>query len=177
MERLTRFRLCCMAGVLATVLLVLGAPGAAAVTVHTWGDEAGVRHYADAPPANAAGTEAFEIADTGPLADAATDYYSVTNQWARVRAEREASAARRAEAAAARTARAPAWAPPIVVEQRGGWPLPYGGYYGLPYPGPGQAHRGHGRGERAAQLARPGGPAFVPAPTPAWPRERGWHPR
>lgn len=177
MDRLTIFRCCRAVG--AAALLVLGAPGAVAVTVHTWIDEAGVRHYADAPPGDNGATEAFEIADTGPVADAATDYYSVTNQWARVRAEREAAAARRAEVAAARAAREPAWAPPIVVEQRGGWPLPYGGFYGLPYPGPEHAPRRRDRGaaDRAAYRVEPGRPTFVPTPTPAWPRERGWHPR
>ena len=59
-------------GVLVAALMALGSAGAAAVTVHTWIDEAGVRHYADAPPAAASNTEVFEIADSGPVADAAT---------------------------------------------------------------------------------------------------------
>lgn len=161
-------------GVLVAALMALGSAGAAAVTVHTWIDEAGVRHYADAPPAAASNTEVFEIADSGPVADAATDYYSVTNQWARVRAEREAAAEQRVRTAAARAAREPAWAPPIVIEQRGGWGVPYGGYYGTPYRGhAGRRHGGAGR-DRDTTVARRRGGAFVPTPTPSWPRERGW---
>ena len=94
---------------LVAALALLAAAESAAVTVHTWVDAAGVRHYADQPPAAASDVEAFEIVDSAPLADAAADYYSVTNQWARVRAEREAAQARRAEIAAARAAQAPAW--------------------------------------------------------------------
>ena len=68
-----------------------------AVTVHTWIDGDGVRHYSDEPPASAtADPRRFVIADT-PAAASDEDYYSIVNQWQRMREERDESKAHRLE--------------------------------------------------------------------------------
>jgi len=138
-----------------------------AVTVHTWVDADGVRHFADAPPAGAAAASASEITlDVGEgLAPGDADYYSISNQWQRLRAERDAQNAidlerRRIDAAQAEEA------PPPLAED-----VPrsvfYPGYYGLPprlgphYPRPVD--------ERGPPSPRN---AFVNTPAPPWPRER-----
>ena len=75
-----------IAAVLATVL----AAPVGAVTVHTWVDEQGVTHFADAPPGGAQPSNEVEV-DEGPTKGRAEDdYYSIVNQWQRLRAEREA---------------------------------------------------------------------------------------
>jgi len=178
--------------VLALLLLAVAWPFAAgAVTIHTWVDEAGVRHYADAPPAAASDdSEAFEI-QTSPAADAEADYYSIANQWERLRAEREADEAQRLErerlrreSALAEQARAQR-AAPVDDSVRGVVPwgvVPYGGGFrpGLG-PGfhPGYGHdgrRSHGRRpfpiDRDAYVREKRRSDFLPAPTPRWPRER-----
>ena len=149
--------------------LSLVATASAAVTVHTWVDADGVRHFADAPPsgdANAS-TNASEITlDVGSsLAPGDADYYSISNQWQRLRAEREAQAAmdlenRRIDAAQSEPS------PPAVAED-----MPrsvfYPSYYSLPprvgpfYPMP--------SGERGPPSPRN---AHVNTPPPVWPRER-----
>ena len=70
-----------------------------AVTVHTWVDDDGVRHYADAPPSTAkAESAAIELDDRRITdSDAEDDFYSINNQWARVRAERELDAEQKIE--------------------------------------------------------------------------------
>ncbi|MEQ8660564.1 MAG: DUF4124 domain-containing protein [Gammaproteobacteria bacterium] len=164
---------------------------AAAVTVHTWVDDNGVRHYADAPPppaADAAPAETFQI-ETAPAADAAADYYSIANQWERLRAERAAQAARdlererlRRESALAaqaleQQARPAHDAPAAIVPW--GFAAPGLGGWGRAPSGRGH-HDGyrHGHGQRAFPIDRDAYVAekrrrdFLPAPTPRWPRER-----
>lgn len=143
------------------------APAAPAVTVHTWVDADGVRHFADAPPAGAAASNASAFTlDVGEgLAPGDADYYSISNQWQRLRAEREAQNAmdleqRRIDAAQAE----PAPAPLAEDVPRSVF---YPSYYGLPprfgplYP--------HPAGERGPPSPRN---AFVNTPPPVWPRER-----
>jgi hypothetical protein len=71
------------------------ASACSAVTVHTWIDADGVRHFADAPPADANARESSELSVDGGDAPAPGqgDYYSIANQWQRLRAEREAQQA------------------------------------------------------------------------------------
>lgn len=66
---------------------------AAAGAVHKWVDEHGVTHYSDEPPDNTETTLielpeptiARTASEDGGLAD---DYYSISNQWARMNEER-----------------------------------------------------------------------------------------
>ncbi|MEQ8230319.1 MAG: DUF4124 domain-containing protein [Gammaproteobacteria bacterium] len=172
-----------------------------AVTVHTWVDDDGVRHYADAPPAaegTAVPAEQFEI-ETAPAADAAADYYSIANQWERLRAEREAQAARelerermRRESALAEQAieqqAAPAYDGPTAIVPWGVGAPAFGGWggsgwnpggYGHGRPGHRGDYGGRGRHERRpfpidrdAYVGQKRRQDFLPAPTPRWPRER-----
>jgi hypothetical protein len=76
------------------LLLLLGSISlpAAATAVHSWVDADGVTHFSDAPPAGGAvEVTTVELAeDFGPATDPAADYYSIANQWKRMRDEREA---------------------------------------------------------------------------------------
>ena len=146
--------------------LCCAASACAAVTVHTWVDADGVRHFADAPPA-AAGTSSSEITIDGgvtPLADD-VDYYSISNQWQRLRAERESLDALALEQR--RIDAAPPFAPAPVVQDSGPRSVFYPNFFGLPprfgppYPPPGPA-----RGYPSPRNA------FVNTPPPVWPRER-----
>ena len=60
------------------------------IIVHTWIDEQGVRHFADALPSS--NTDTAQLVLYEPDSDAAgvDDYYSIVNQWSRMRDEREA---------------------------------------------------------------------------------------
>ena len=151
----------------AALCLLLWATSSVAVTVHTWLDADGVRHFADAPPAGAAPDSAREITLDGgdALAPGDADYYSISNQWQRLRAEREAQNAmdlerRRIDAEQAEPA------PPTVTED-----VPrsvfYPNYYGLP-PRVGPHYR-QPYEERGPPSPRN---AFVNRPPPVWPRER-----
>ena len=120
---------------LALLVLLATHANAGAVTVHTWIDGDGVRHYSDAPPASAtADLERFVIADTPASATASDeDYYSIVNQWQRMREERDESKAHRLERerirSEERVAKAAARADEARYNSRG-----YGGYYPrLPY--------------------------------------------
>ena len=72
---------------------------AEAITVHTWIDIEGVRHYSDVPPtATVADREQIVIAEfLADGVDAKDDYYSIVNQWQRLREERRQSDALRLE--------------------------------------------------------------------------------
>ena len=148
------------------LVLCCVASACAAVTVHTWVDADGVRHFADAPPATA-GTSSSEITiDSGatPLADD-VDYYSISNQWQRLRAERESLDALALEQR--RIDAGPPLAPPPVVLDSGPRSVFYPNFFGLPprfdppYSPPVPA-RGHPSPRNA----------FVNTPPPVWPRER-----
>ena len=151
----------------AALLLLLWATASAAVTVHTWVDADGVRHFADAPPAGAAHDSASEITLDGGAAQAPgdSDYYSITNQWQRLRAEREAQSAmdlerRRIDAEQADPA-------PLAVTEDVPRSVFYPNYYGLPpHVGP---HSPQPYEERGPPSPRN---AYVNKPPPVWPRER-----
>lgn len=163
------------------LLCALCAPAAGpvfAVTVHTWVDSDGVRHYADEAPAQTA-TEQFDIDARDPDA-AEDDYYSINNQWARVRAEREADAALRleqqrlrAEQAAARQAQENTRNPRDERYYARGFNgyFPFGGGYGFGHP----QRYGNGRGadiDRGTYLDQRRRRGFTPGATPQWPRQR-----
>jgi hypothetical protein len=66
---------------------------AAADVVYRWVDEGGVTHFSDSPPAAQdtvqGGVESIALPDNFPAAaDPAGDYYSIVNQWKRMREER-----------------------------------------------------------------------------------------
>jgi len=64
---------------------------APAATVHRWVDEHGVTHFSDAPPAGTVSdVTTLELSDDFPdAADTRANYYSIANQWERMRVERE----------------------------------------------------------------------------------------
>ena len=157
----------CRPGAVVLVLLLLWATARAAVTVHTWVDADGVRHFADAPPVGAAPDSASEITLDGgdALAPGDADYYSISKQWERLRAEREAHNALDLERRRI-DAEQDAPAPPAVTED-----VPrsvfYPNYYGLPpRVGPLYPHPYKERGPPSPRNA------YVNKPPPVWPRER-----
>ncbi|MGR8919705.1 MAG: DUF4124 domain-containing protein [Gammaproteobacteria bacterium] len=169
------------------MLLTLLACPASAVTVHTWVDENGVRHFSDTPPAGVTVTEQFELDE--PAADAPApeaDYYSITNQWERLREEREADAARSIERARVRAEQRAAATPPVVQEiyPGGGFGgvLPYAGFpygpnvYGHPYYGARpRPHHGEGHADRSRRqdyVAEKRRRGFSPTPLPPFPSQR-----
>ena len=113
---------------------------APATTIHSWVDADGITHFSDAPPAPGIdGATIVELDDNyPPLPDTKADYYSIANQWNRMREEREAKNKLNLEKARLRAEQSAALAyaePPS--EQRN-----YGGYYpiyGLP-----RRHLNHG---------------------------------
>ena len=153
------------AKVLAAVMSMLFSAAAAAVIVHTWVDADGVRHFADAPPADNQASSEVKIDDAPPGVDVDTDYYSIVNQWQRLRAEREAQAAldlerERVDAEQRASATPPATEPPRAMDYPHyyGYPLPP---YGLPTPLP--------SGDNGPPSPRN---AHVNTAPPVWPRER-----
>ncbi len=77
--------------ILFILLLCSISVSAPAATVHRWVDEHGVTHFSDAPPAeNVSDVKTLELSDDYPDAvDTRTNYYSIANQWERMRVERE----------------------------------------------------------------------------------------
>ncbi|MEM7401686.1 MAG: DUF4124 domain-containing protein [Pseudomonadota bacterium] len=62
-----------------------------AASVHKWVDENGVTHYSDqAPEHYVAQVDEIKISNNYSQSNAQDDYYSVSNQWARMHAERVA---------------------------------------------------------------------------------------
>ena len=60
-----------------------------AASVHKWVDENGVTHYSDqAPDDQVAQIDQFEISNVYRQSNVEEDYYSISNQWARMHAER-----------------------------------------------------------------------------------------
>jgi len=150
----------------AALLLLLGARASFAVTVHTWVDADGVRHFADAPPSDQSAAASSEITIDGGAAAVAedVDYYSISNQWQRLRQERDAQNA--VELERQRIEAAQDESPPPLPEEPS-QPAYYPNYYNLPprfgplYP--------HGEPERGQPSPRN---AKVNTPPPVWPRER-----
>lgn len=162
------------AGAIAAFCWAIGPGVAYAVTVHTWVDAEGTTHFSDQAPAADTASEVFDIATSEPV-DAAEDYYSISNQWARLRAERDASDARALERQRLRAEAAAAAAPPPVPEviREGAIIGPYGfggGGYGYPQ----HPHRRHRQFpiDRDAYLDSRRRTDFIPIPAPDWPRQR-----
>jgi len=68
-------------------------PAAATDTAYQWVDENGVTNFSDTPPKKSVSTQggvkSIDLPDQRQaMADPATDYYSVTNQWKRLYEER-----------------------------------------------------------------------------------------
>ena len=63
-----------------------------AVTVHTWRDSSGVTHFSDepSPQGQASSTLEFEGLNKAITAEE-DDFYSIANQWKRMKAERDAA--------------------------------------------------------------------------------------
>lgn len=81
-----------IAGIFVLGQLLLPAAAADGVA-YRWVDENGVTHFSDAPPpaesAPQGGVESITLAQDYPApADPAADYYSIANQWRRLREER-----------------------------------------------------------------------------------------
>lgn len=75
------------------VTALLSSRAAAEDTVYTWVDGDGVTHFSDAPPGKAGATpgdvETMAMPEGFPdTADAGEDYYSIANQWRRMKEER-----------------------------------------------------------------------------------------
>ncbi len=157
---------------------------APAVTVHTWVDDDGVRHYADAPPGEpATASTPIELSGHDAAAAAGDDYYSIVNQWSRLREERDAADALALECERLRRTSPPPTAQPAASVPRQVYAPGYG--YGVPYA---YGSHAYGRGaygagypsrrggvapaqDRGAYLAgkrRRGG--FLPLPAPSWSR-------
>jgi hypothetical protein len=140
---------------------------AAAVTVHTWIDAAGVRHFADAPPGAGLASEELVLSDTPP-STAADDYYSIGRQWERMRAERAAKDAQARERARIDAAARAAEQPPVYIESPPrtalypptyGYPIGFGPTWSWPA-------SGEDVGPPSARNAK------VNATPPVWPRNR-----
>jgi Domain of unknown function (DUF4124) len=123
------------------VLLLCSIPlHAAATVIHRWVDDEGVTHFSDAPPAGGeVDVATIELDDDFPtVADANADYYSIANQWKRMREERDAKDRLKLEKARIRVDESAA---AVYTEPPPGDETYYGGYplYGLPY-GNGYGH-------------------------------------
>ncbi|MEM7542891.1 MAG: DUF4124 domain-containing protein [Pseudomonadota bacterium] len=70
-------------------LLMLGGMSASADTVYQWIDADGVVHFSDEAPLEAdIDFASREILNSADAVDQSDDYYSITNQWERLRQER-----------------------------------------------------------------------------------------
>ena len=150
--------------------LALAWRGAAAVTVHTWVDDQGVTHFADAPPGGDQPSREVQVDDGANAVNAESDYYSIVNQWQRMRSEREAQDAVELERERIDATR-PTPAPPAEMAAEDSPALLYP--YPYPYPGP---QRRHGYFPVPPQDDYTGPPSsrnsFVNTKPPTWPRER-----
>lgn len=135
-----------------------------AVTVHTWLDSEGVRHFADGPPPDQVPSNEIVINHGASTNGQDDDYYSIDKQWQRLRAEgevRDALALERERIEEASrdyyppAAPAPAPARPNFYPNFYGFPLPYGAPYLSDERGPPSPRN-----------------AFVNKAPPVWPRER-----
>jgi len=99
-----------------------------AATIHSWVDAEGITHFSDTPPqAGTANATTIELAENfPPVVDAEADYYSIANQWSRMRAEREAAARLSLEKAKLRAVSAEPSAPPEYEESPRYYPVYYG---------------------------------------------------
>lgn len=135
-----------------------------AVTVHTWIDSEGVRHFADGPPADQAPSSEIVISDRAPGNAQGDDYYSIDKQWQRLRAEGEARDALALERQRIEEARHDYYVPPPLDPQPAR-PNYYPNFYGLPLPY-GTPYLSDERGPPSPRNA------FVNKAPPVWPRDR-----
>ena len=127
-----------------------------AVTVHKWKDANGVTHFSDEPAPQDMVSETLEYEGLANReSKSEDDFYSIANQWQRLKAERDATLARREAKAQRRTAeRQAAYELQVAREanQQPSHPVVFGpvgrrGYWGGPL---GFGHRGLGFGARSA---------------------------
>lgn len=163
-----------------TAALLLVASQAPAVTIHSWVDDQGVQHFADSAPAAEDSTQIeFSDAALGSAVQPGDDYYSITNQWARLNAERNQN--RQRELARQRIANERrALSEPASVQiqdRRISYPLfaPFPRGFGRGFDRAGHHHRRaaaiapSNRGDYLQQRRRSG---FTPSGAPGWPRQR-----
>lgn len=92
-------------------------------SVHKWVDAQGVTHYSDQMPEENQNTvkqvavTKIDVSDEYNVADNQQDYYSVTNQWARMREERIARKQIQLEKAKIKTAQQPAVPQVVYINQ------------------------------------------------------------
>ncbi len=72
--------------VLATALIIHSYAWGA--SVHTWVDAHGVTHFSDTPPTDESQVEVIHMQDFDAASASGNDYYSISNQWQRLREER-----------------------------------------------------------------------------------------
>ncbi len=146
-----------------------------AATIHSWIDADGTTHFSDTPPAaDVTDATIVELSDKyPPLPDTEADYYSIANQWNRMREERAAKNKLNLEKARIRAEESAA----LVYSEATSEQRNYGSYYpiyGLPGRhlnhigtglhgaerrsafdrGPHHVQAGHGRLGRANRRAR-----------------------
>ncbi len=135
-----------------------------AVTVHTWIDSNGVRHFADGPPADQVPSNEIVINDSAPSNAPGGDYYSIDNQWQRLRAEGEARDALALERQRIEEANRDDYAP-LPPPPEPARPNYYPNFYGFPLPY-GAPYISEERGPPSPRNA------FVNKTPPLWPRQR-----
>jgi Domain of unknown function (DUF4124) len=128
---------------------------ATATVIHRWVDDDGVTHFSDAPPTGGdADVATIELDDDfSTVADANADYYSIANQWKRMREERDAKDRLNLEKARIRVDESAA---AVYTEPSPGDETYYGGYplYGLPY-GSGYGHSRRPRATHRDERPKP----------------------
>jgi len=158
----------CAHHTLIILLLCSICPVVSAATVHQWVDASGITHFSDSPPPeNVSAAKTLELSDDFPPAvDTRSDYYSIANQWDRMRQERDAKSRLRLERDKIRAERAAAVAYSEPQQDYGSeryYPLYLPNYgYGGPYARhrgphhrvPRGAHRGRGGHARAGGIGR-----------------------
>ena len=135
-----------------------------AVTVHTWIDSEGVRHFADGPPQDQVPSNEIIITDSAPRNAQDADYYSIDKQWQRLRAEGEARDALALQRQRIDAARRDDYGPP-PREPEPLRPNFFPNFYGFPQPY-GAPYLSDERGPPSPRNA------FVNKAPPLWPRER-----
>ena len=135
-----------------------------AVTVHTWIDSEGVRHFADGPPPDQVPSNEIVINHGAPTNGQNDDYYSIDKQWQRLRAEGEARDALALERARIEEVSRDYY-PPAAPEPAPARPNFYPNFYGFPLPY-GAPYLSDERGPPSPRNA------FVNKAPPVWPRER-----
>jgi len=134
-------------------LSIYAFPSAGADVVHKWVDAQGVTHYSDKPPtASATPVYQIDLPAYYSVVDAQSDYYSIENQWRRLREERIVRDRLRLELAKTQASQQPP--PPQVIlgddpqvrQSYAPYPWfwrPYHRHHHSGYPWRIEQHRGH----------------------------------